>query len=479
MKKHGKRYKAQQNKKRQQIYIEEKRNMKIDQKVDDMNIENLAISQIVVHNPIINAAKDVKVKYVNLLEKYLKLVRCNRRKFVNAELEAYKKIIFEGTENDLYYELSYYQYYMIFDLMQITAYNFKDMDREKIAEIEEAFLNDFKDSVDYNLTRKIFKMFDSPMKKVRLLLKDPDLEKEREYISLVKDNLNFIRKEPIGVMVTATMSAGKSTFINALTGKYICLSQNMACTSKIHCIVNKAFEDGLSAEYDHDLVLTAGKEELFYDNDLNASDKIVVGTKFTGGLSRQRIIVNDSPGVNYSGDETHKLITDRLIKAKNYNLLIYVMNATQLSTNDESEHLDYVKRTVGSIPVLFIINKVDSFNVEEENINETIKRQVNILKEKGFKNPIVCPVSSRAGYLAKQFEKDNLTRSERRELYNYIDKFDQMELSAYYQKTFKYIKIADHESEELQLLKTSGLAYIEKIIIAMCKGGYKNGTGRN
>lgn len=478
MKKNGRRYRAKQNK-RHQPCIEDSRNIKVDQKVDDMNIASLAVSQIVVHNPIVNAAEDVKIKYVNFLEKYLKLARWNRRKFESAELEAYKKIIFEGTENDSAHELSYYQYYMIFDLMQITAYNFKDASREKIREIEETFLNDFKDSVDCNLARKIFKMFDSPMRKVRLLLNDPELEKEREYISLVRDNLNFMRKEPIGVMVTATMSAGKSTFINALTGKYICLSQNMACTSKIHCIVNKAFEDGLSAEYDHDLVLTAGKEELLNDNDLNASDKIVVGTKFMGGLSRQRIIVNDSPGVNYSGDETHKLITDRLIKAKNYNLLIYVMNATQLSTNDESEHLDYVKRTVGNIPVLFIINKVDSFNVEEENINETIKRQVNILKEKGFKNPIVCPVSSRAGYLAKQFEKDNLTRSERRELYNYVDKFDQMELPAYYQKNFKYIKVADRESEELQLLKTSGLAYIEKIIIAMCKGGHKNGAGRN
>ena len=39
--------------------------------------------------------------------------------------------------------------------------------------------------------------------------------------------------------------------------------------------------------------------------------------------------------------------------------------------------------------------------------------------------------------------------------------------------------LADRESEELQLIKTSGLAYIEKIIIAMCKGGHKNGTGRN
>ena len=478
MKKNGRKYRILQNGRRQ-TYIENNRNMRIDQRVDAMNIASLAISQIVVHNPIVNATKDIKIKYIDLLEKYLKLARCNRRKYETAELEAYKKIILEAIGNDSHRKLSYYQYYMIFDLMQMTAYDFKNVNRERIREIEETFLNDFKDSADYNLARKIFKMFDSPMKKVRLLLKDPDLEKEREYISLVRDNLKFMQKEPIGVMVTATMSAGKSTFINALTGKYICLSQNLACTSKIHCIVNKAFEDGLSAEYDHHLVLTAGKEELLNDNDLNASDKIVVGTKFTGGLERQRIIVNDSPGVNYSGNETHKMITHRLLKAKNYNLLIYVMNATQLSTNDESEHLDYVKRTVGNIPVLFIINKIDSFNVEEENINEIIKRQVNILKEKGFKNPIVCPVSSRAGYLAKQFEKDNLTRSERRELYNYVDKFDQMELPAYYQKNFKYIKVADRESEELQLIKTSGLAYIEKIIIAMCKGGHKNGTGRN
>ena len=48
----------------------------------------------------------------------------------------------------------------------------------------------------------------------------------------------------------------------------------------------------------------------------------------------------------------HKMITHRLLKAKNYSLLIYD-ECHQLSTNDESEHLDYVKRTVENIPVLF------------------------------------------------------------------------------------------------------------------------------
>ena len=152
------------------------------------------------------------------------------------------------------------------------------------------------------------------------------------------------------------------------------------------------------------------------------------------------------------------------------------MNATQLATNDESEHLDYVKKTVGRTPVLFVINKIDTFNVEEEDIEETIKRQEEILKKKGFKNPIVCPVSSRAGYLAKQFGVGRLSRSEERELYNYVDKFEQMKLVDYYTKKFKNIVIKDAENEETQLVKTSGLAYIEKIIIEICKGGNKNGS---
>ena len=112
---------------------------------------------------------------------------------------------------------------------------------------------------------------------------------------------------------------------------------------------------------------------------------------------------------------------------------------------------------------------LQEFNVEEENIFTTIQRQIDILKEKGFKKPIICPVSSRAAYLAKQFQTNDLTRSEKRELYNYIDKFEQMGLPDYYEKTFKNMKVVDKETEEMQLLKTSGLAYIEKIILSLCK----------
>ncbi|MCD8039587.1 MAG: hypothetical protein LUE96_10965, partial [Lachnospiraceae bacterium] len=218
-------------------------------------------------------------------------------------------------------------------------------------------------------------------------------------------------------------------------------------------------------------VMTAGREELLNDNEDNLSDVIFVATNFMGKLSDSRIIVNDSPGVNFSGDDEHQKVANKLIKRRKYGLLIYVMNATQLGTNDESAHLDFVKQTIGRTPIMFVMNKVDSFNPDEENVVDVIQRQKEYLLNKGFKNPMICPMSARAGYLAKQYQQGELSRSEERELYNYIDKFEKMKLYEYYRRDFPTIKIADYEQEEEQLLKNCGLSYIESIINGYAKGG--------
>lgn len=475
MKKNGKRYRRLQKEREARKNLGELRT-RICQEVNDINTAYLALGQIIRWNPIVVDSLEIKKEYMKRLMKYLQSAAWNRKKIVSAEIDAYEKIIFESESQGESHDIGYYKYFILLDLMQVMAYDFKTTDEEKLKKIRTLYENDFSDVPDEKIVSQIFKMALSPEKKVKELLKGGKLEVEKEYLEAIFKNVKFKKRESAGVMVTATMSAGKSTFINALVGKYICLSQNMACTSKIHCIVNKAFEDGLSAEYDHDLVLTAGKEELLNDNELNSSDKIVVGTSFIGGLSDQRLVVNDSPGVNYSGDAEHKLITERLINAKNYNLLIYVMNVTQLSTNDESEYLDYVKKTIGRVPILFVINKIDSLNVDEEDVTSIISRQAEILKKKGFKDPMICPVSARAGYLAKRFRVEKLSKPDERELYNYVDKFQEMKLIDYYKKAFKNIQVSDFDTEELQLIKTCGLAYVEKIIVAICKGGDKNGS---
>lgn len=479
MKKNGKKYRRLQKEKELKKNLAAIRNFNICQEVDGINIAALAISHIITKNPIIYECEELKREYINKLNSLIKTGGWNRRKYESAELKAYENIILGTSGSRKEHNISCYKYFMLFDVFHILGYEVKKEDAEKLENVKERYLIEFENaSVDKKILNDIIKTFvKGDIKKFKRLADNSLLSNEREYIFLIKNNMSFKKKSPTSVMVTATMSAGKSTFINALAGKYICLSQNMACTSKIHSIVNKAFEDNFAYEYDHDLVLTAGKEELLNDNELNKSDKIVVGTKFIGGLSKERIIVNDSPGVNFSGDQEHKLITERLIKRKNYNLLIYIMNATQLGTNDENSHLNYVKNTIGRKPVLFIINKIDTFNIEEEDIRAVIGRQTEILKQKGFKAPMICPVSSRAAYLAKQFLTSKLSKTEERELYNFVDKFDQMKLPEYYAAAFNKISVDDCEKEEEQLLKTSGIAYVEKIVKVLTTGGNVNGAG--
>ena len=467
MKKNGRKYRKLE-KERVQKYDKINQAFVIEQELDGIKISYLSMAHILSLNPIIHEAVDTKSIYMERLASYLKIGGWNKRKYESSMMEAYKKIITENEEIKVNNGIDYYKYLIIFDLAHFLGYEVRE--NEKLKKIEKQYLLDFSLSEsDLSFSRVINSV--SSIKKMRNVQKNLKHDEERQYVEVICNNISFREKKPFGIMVTATMSAGKSTFINALTGKYICLSQNMACTSKIHSIINKTFEDGFSYEYDHDLVMAAGKEELLNDNELNTSDRIYVSTHFQGGLSDGRYIIHDSPGVNFSGDREHKEIASRLIKAKKFNMLIYVMNSTQLSTNDEDEHLDFVKQSIGRTPILFVMNKVDSYNVEEEDIFTTIQRQIIYLKNKGFKKPIVCPVSARAGYLVKQFISGKLSRSEERELYNFVDKFERMDLPRYYEELFPEIKIADNAQEEIQLLKNCGLAYIEKRIEGFTKGG--------
>ncbi len=468
MKKNGRKYRKLVREREQKLEKIEQ-SIIIEREVDGIKTSYLSMAHILSSNPIVYENTNTKRTYLERLASYLKIGGWNKRKYESSMMEAYKKIITGNEEVRVDNGIDYYKNLIVFDLAHFLGYELKELN-EKLKNVEKQYLLDFDSSEeDISFSRIINSV--TSIRKLRNVQKLLGRDDEKEYAELICKNLSFKKKQPFGIMVTATMSAGKSTFINSLTGKYICLSQNMACTSKIHSIINKPFEDGFSYEYDHDLVMTAGKEELFNDNALNTSDRIYVSTHFQGGLADGRYIIHDSPGVNYSGDHEHKEIADRLIKAKKYNMLIYVMNSTQLATNDEDEHLDFVKQRIGRTPVLFVMNKVDSYDVEEEDIFATMHRQTEYLKKKGFKNPTICPVSARAGYLAKQFVLRKLTRSEERELYNFVDKFEQMGLPRYYGEKFPQIHVEDNEQEEIQLLKNCGLAYIENIIKEYTEGG--------
>ena len=436
------------------------------------------MSHIIEKNPIVKADIDIRRQYLNLVKKYLLLGGWNRLKYVKAQIDLYENLLIkrEVLNPISTYNLEYYKHFVLFDLLHILGFENKYIYSDKMKEVINIYTVDFPYMRnEKEIINKVLCYFKN-YKKLKCIEKYFSMDEEVEYIESIYDNLKFKNEKASTVMITANMSAGKSTFINALTGKYISLSQNMACTSKIHSIIGKAFNDGYTCKYDHNLTLMTDKEELINNNELNYSDKVIVSTYYDGNLGGKRIVINDSPGVNFSCNSDHKNITNKLIKSKKYDMLIYLMNATQLGTNDEDEHLEFVRKSIGEKPIIFIINKIDTFNIEEEDIINTIKKQYEYIESKGFKKPIVCPVSSRAGYLSKISKYGKLSRVENRELYNYIDKFEQMKLMDYYNKCFPDIKIKDSKDENTQLLKTCGLSYVEKIIKVITEGGKINGT---
>lgn len=441
-----------------------------------------ASSQILVFSPILKENAEIKVQYFRYLRKLIRLVKWDKRKYTKAQLAFYKEILCDedsppyiAKENKMPVRICYL---MPYDLAIILAYHPKVINTEKIEIIINKIVADF--NLPVNSADFLRREFDAALGDAdawKEVLNNKAVSGFRRYLKTVKENILFIRKYPYNILITATMSAGKSTLINALVGKNISLMQNMACTSKIHNIVSKPFEDGVSSEYDHDLSLNASQEDLLSDNEENFSEKITVGTYFNSGLGGHRVVLLDSPGVNSSENEEHRKISYKIIRSRKYKLLLYVMNATQLRTNDEDQHLETVKKYIGRAKILFILNKIDNFISEDESLPDVIENQRQYLLSKGFKNPIICPVSSRAAFLVKKSQQEELGRIEKHEMNNFMDKFELNSMAGYYENNLHCSAITNSNDEAKTLFKTCGFAYLEQIIKHLSNGGKINGTG--
>ena len=280
-------------------------------------------------------------------------------------------------------------------------------------------------------------------------------------------NQEFQEMDPIKILVTANMSAGKSTLLNALIGKKINKTQNAACTAKIHYIVNKPFEDSFCFKWDYELNLNAKYRELMEDNINNNENEIAVGTYFRSvEQSPKRIWLIDTPGVNSVENDTHQKIAEDAIQTIEADILIHLLNGTNIGTEDDRKYLQFIfDHYKGKI--LFVVNKMDKFKKREDSIEETVNKAIDELKQIGFKNPIVVPASAYAAFLAK---KDifgvRIDEDEQDELEVLAKKFQNQEFwfDRYYSgSTCSQILVPGKEKSSLVLFH-SGIPQIEKII---------------
>ncbi len=444
------------------------------------NHQLLSGAQVVAFNPILEEPLAIKSSYVKLLMDFIDGSGCGNSAWTTAEKNFYRELLGEELCGSV--DWKKYGMYFFTDLAAIIGYNhdtwlssslddrlnylranFSEEQKFFSASLRQAlagyFFNGDSDSRAF-LRRQINKQLNHWTWLKRQKLYEP----MADYLSIVEKNLRFMRQEPFRIFITATMSAGKSTFINALVGRKVAQSQNLACTSKIHTIISKLYDDGCVYRDDDDLTLNAKDAELLKDNPSNRTNNLATSLYFSGDLSGMRLMIHDSPGVNASTHVEHKNIAENALKAHDYDLLIYIMNATQLFTNDDDLHVDFVKKNCDDSKILFVVNKIDMIETETEKPAEIMGRVRRYLRDKNFDRPIVCPLSSLAGLLVKRSRRQPLNRSEERQLYTFADKFDEMNLARYYQKFFPQIQLDNSLSEAEQLLKTSGLAYVERLI---------------
>ena len=234
------------------------------------------------------------------------------------------------------------------------------------------------------------------------------------------------------INVIATMSSGKSTLINALLRKKLMPSKNEACTSNITEILDNDIETFTAVVYDEDEIVLQQISDLTYEimNELN-DDKNVHRIAAKGNIpfldaKSTALMLVDTPGPNNSQNQAHKNTTYRAINSDANNLILYVLNGTQLSTNDDASLLSYVAEQIkrGGKQVrdkfLFVVNKMDNFNPEVEDIEKVILAAKKYLELYGIEEPQIFPCSAYTALNIRTYldgiDIDNMTRAEERQL---------------------------------------------------------------
>jgi GTPase Era involved in 16S rRNA processing len=233
------------------------------------------------------------------------------------------------------------------------------------------------------------------------------------------------------IAVIATMSSGKSTLINSLLGRELMPSKQAACTATIASIKNvpgqREFtgrcydQDGLEIEPLQPLDSERMKE---FNNNEDVSHIEIEGNIPYISSRRMNLILVDTPGPNNSRNSAHKDHTYRIIKNESKPLVLYVLNSTQLSTDDDNNLLSIVAEQMKSggkqskDRFIFAVNKIDLFDPERETIVDTLKDVKDYLEDKGILNPNIFPVSAETAKVIRMHQNgDTLTRKQKQTLY--------------------------------------------------------------
>ena len=246
----------------------------------------------------------------------------------------------------------------------------------------------------------------------------------------VEDAFKKAFNEEFEVNVVATMSAGKSTLINALLGKKLMPSKQGACTATITRI--KDDDDStfkaVSVDQDGNEMDTYSVLDYKTMTSLNKNPQVseigVEGNIPFVSSKEIKLILIDTPGPDNARDKRHGQVTAKALDQSSKMLVLFVMNGGKL--HDEAQDM-FLKRIAKSMSVggkqsrerfMFVINKLDDYDEEDDDIaNETIPDTVKYLEEMGIENPNIFPAAALPALLIRRYQS-TFDADEKQKIFN-------------------------------------------------------------
>ena len=292
------------------------------------------------------------------------------------------------------------------------------------------------------------------------------------------------------ICVVATMSSGKSTFINSIIGDEILPEKNEACTARTMAILDN---DKAAIKRAHIIRKSGAKEIVEIDgrevldrinNDEDIVDFLVETNIESIKNTDKAVMLVDTPGVNNSEDKKHEERTAEFLQQMEEGLIIYLMNATQFATTDDELLLktvvDHVEQRNGSVKLIFILNKIDALDTETESIRGIVGEAEAYITAHGVKNPVIYPLSALSAKLLRMaYYRRPLTRREVRRLEDVFQNYrpnenNMLSYARINEDSLGTYQIGDEEISGQELLRAAantGITAIENTIIRFMEEG--------
>ena len=282
----------------------------------------------------------------------------------------------------------------------------------------------------------------------------------QQSIKEIEKNWEELNKRVYKILVTATMSAGKSTLINCLIGKNVLPACQERCTANLLYIYEREQEE------DNILLVNENGSKQVKDNLINevdwSSPTDILCDIPENEHSSYRLCFIDTPGVNSAIEETHGVITRKATIEEEYDILLCILDKPE--TDEEISHLKWLAENVDKEKIIFILNKLDKYKAAEDDISKRICDVKEELEQLGFVHAVLCPVSAYFGLLLKkkQFHQQ-MTEDEQDEFALLVKKYkkEPYNLSGYYPYHIRYIS---GKNMIKKLSSNCGIYELEKII---------------